>query len=85
MTRQRKRKSKPRYNVEPLRRARDLQGLTNTLIATAIRRPVPTVARTIGGHPHHQSPPTVRAIADFLRVPMAELVVASEPEREAVV
>jgi len=68
-----KRKSPNRYNVEPLRRARDDRGFTNTVIARALGRPIPTVSLTISGHPHAQGPATVKAIADFLGVPMIEL------------
>ncbi len=76
----RKRKQRPRrrrYDVEPLRRARELQGLTNTLIGKAVRRDQSIVARTLSGDPQYQGAETVKAIADFLRVPMEHLLPAN--------
>ena len=67
---------KSRYDVTPLRNARDEQGLSNTIIATATGIDQSVISRTLNGH--YGSPRTVKRIADFLRVPMTDLRPADE-------
>lgn len=67
------RKRKLKYDVGKLAKARDMRGLTNVEIAGAIDVHQSTVARTLSGHPQHQSPKTVYKIASFLDVPMEEI------------
>jgi len=68
----------PRYDAARLARERDEQGMTNVMIASAIRRDQSVVARTLSGHRQYQSPATVKAIADFLRVPMSEITISGQ-------
>ncbi len=72
------RNRKIRYNVSVLASRRDELGLTNLdivkrLRAVGIERNPATISRTLSGHPHHQSPRTVKAVADLLGVAMLEL------------
>lgn len=67
------RKRRLKYDVRKLAKARDIRGLTNVEIAQSIDVHQSTVARTLAGHPQHQSPKTVFKIANFLDVPMEEI------------
>jgi len=73
-----------RYNTSILARERDRQGLTNTQIAVAVRRSISVVSRTLSGDPQYQGAGTVRAIADFLRIPMETIQPPADEEADAV-
>ena len=60
------------YDLRRLHRARLVKGLTISELARRVGIPQPTVSRTLSGR--RQNPETIVTIANYLRVPMDELV-----------
>jgi transcriptional regulator with XRE-family HTH domain len=71
-----------RYKVEKITRARAIKGWTQAQLARAIGKDPSTISKIENGEVEG-NPPTMKAIADVLNLPMEELLVEESEAKTA--